>query len=179
MGAVRGARDAGATQPEKGAHLVWGYFFDFLFIVTLAIWIVGLSVAGRLSQGGAAFALFALVLLVGAARAAKIGIVRLVFRIAVPVASVVRRCVPAAEACLALASTGPAHPARGGRRWLVASPPPSTARSGRTGSPAPRSRDRSTAPATRGAGGGKAGRAPVAERSSQVPCAPSPTSGRN
>ena len=88
MGAVRGARDAGATQPEKGAHLVWGYFFDFLFIVTLAIWIVGLSVAGRLSQGGAAFALFALVLLVGAARAAKIGIVRLVFRIAVPVASV-------------------------------------------------------------------------------------------
>ena len=70
-------------------------------------------------------------------------------------ASVVRRCVPAAEACLALASTGPAHPARGERRWLVASPPPSTARSGRTGSPAPRSPDRFTAPATRGAGGGK------------------------
>ena len=42
-------------------------------------------------------------------------------------ASVVRRCVPAAEACLALVSTGPAHPAQGERRWLVASPPPSTA----------------------------------------------------
>jgi len=64
-----------------------GLLFDLLVIVTLVSWIVGLTAQGLLAPQAAGAALLGLVVLMAIARTAKIGMVRLVFRLALPLGS--------------------------------------------------------------------------------------------
>jgi hypothetical protein len=66
-----------------------GAFFDFLTIITILVWLVGLAAHGFISPETTALCLVVLVVLIAIGRAAHIGLVRTVFRIGLPVVSVV------------------------------------------------------------------------------------------
>lgn len=64
-----------------------GYLFDFLAVVTLVTWILGLTMSGALTPEFAGVALVLLVGLMAVGRAAGMGLIRTTFRIALPIAS--------------------------------------------------------------------------------------------
>jgi len=65
-----------------------GSFFDFLTIVSILAWLVGLAAHGGMSPQATALCLVILVIFVAIGRAAHMGLVRTVFRIGLPVLSV-------------------------------------------------------------------------------------------
>jgi len=65
-----------------------GCFFDLLLILSLTVWIIGAVMVGRISGEHAALALLGLVALIAVSRGLGSSLIRLTFRIAVPVASV-------------------------------------------------------------------------------------------
>lgn len=65
-----------------------GAFFDFLTIITILVWLIGLAAHGLISPETTALCLVVLVVLVAIGRAAHMGLVRTVFRIGLPVVSV-------------------------------------------------------------------------------------------
>ncbi len=65
-----------------------GAFFDFLTIVGVLSWLLGLAAHGFISPQTTALCLVVLVILIAIGRAAQMGLVRTVFRIGLPVLSV-------------------------------------------------------------------------------------------
>ncbi len=65
-----------------------GAFFDFLTIVSILAWMLGLAAHGGISPQATALCLVVLVVLVAIGRAAHMGLVRTVFRIGLPILSV-------------------------------------------------------------------------------------------
>ncbi|HEU4924149.1 MAG TPA: hypothetical protein VFT23_13865, partial [Burkholderiales bacterium] len=64
-----------------------GVFFDLLLVLALALWLIRAGLTGSVSVGVVALALVALTVLIALGRAMRIGLVRTVFRIGVPIAT--------------------------------------------------------------------------------------------
>lgn len=64
-----------------------GWFFDMLVLLTAVVWLLKLALAGYLTVEQTAIFLFGFVVLLSVSRAFKIGIGRLIFRVGIPIAS--------------------------------------------------------------------------------------------
>lgn len=66
-----------------------GWFFDFLIFLAASIWILKLALEGLLTPNQAVIFLIGIVVLVALSRILKIGAGKLIFRIGVPIASLI------------------------------------------------------------------------------------------
>ncbi len=64
-----------------------GIVFDVLLLVSISLWLIGLGADGALSVELVGYAIFGLVALMAVGRAGGMGLVRLVFRVGVPIAA--------------------------------------------------------------------------------------------
>lgn len=64
-----------------------GLFFDIFTILTITIWLLGFTLSGYLSSEQTALFLFGFVVLLAVSRALKVGLGRLIFRVGLPIAS--------------------------------------------------------------------------------------------
>lgn len=66
-----------------------GYLFDFLVFLTASIWVLKLTLGGLLTPNQAAIFLVGIVVLVALSRIFKIGKGKLIFRVGIPIASLI------------------------------------------------------------------------------------------
>ena len=66
-----------------------GCLFDFFIILSATIWLLKLALKGELSAEQTAIFLFGIVVLIGISRALRVGLGRLLFRVGIPVASLI------------------------------------------------------------------------------------------
>lgn len=64
-----------------------GWFFDILVLLTVVIWLLKLALAGYLTAEQTALFLVGFVALLAISRSLRIGIGRLIFRVGMPIAS--------------------------------------------------------------------------------------------
>ena len=64
-----------------------GWLFDMLLLLTAVIWLVKLTVEGLLTTDQSTFFLVSILVLVAISRIMKVGVARLIFRLGIPVCS--------------------------------------------------------------------------------------------